>query len=174
MEWSVSVEFEHYAPSPITEEAVDDILEELRDSAAVASYGHGRLGLRLSVRGASIKMAVEKALAVLVPVLRRNGIHVSALVRAEAETMEELERRLQEPAIPEVVGVKELADMLKVSKQRASELARTESGFPKPIQVLASGPVWIKPSILKYCESWIRRPRGRPRKGKDHGIAAHA
>ncbi len=174
MQWSVSLELTHDTPPPAMEDIVDDLLEELKEYAAVASYGHGRVGLRLTVNATSIKPSVNRALAAVIPKLRKHRIHITSVVSIEAETMEELERRLAEPAIPEVVGVQELAAMLHVSKQRASELARAESGFPKPIQTLASGPVWIKPSILRYVESWVRRPSGRPRKDKNHGITAQA
>ncbi len=45
--------------------------------------------------------------------------------------MEELDRRIQESNAPELVGVAELASLLSVSRQRASELARSR-GFPAP------------------------------------------
>jgi hypothetical protein len=60
------------------------------------------------------------------------------------------------------VGVAELAELLSVSKQRASELAR-KSDFPRPVSQLASGPIWRLSAILRYSRQWRRQP-GRPKK----------
>ncbi len=51
----------------------------------------------------------------------------------------------------------EVAELLKVSRQRASALARSES-FPSPVVALRSGPVWTRASVNRFVESWRRRP----------------
>jgi predicted DNA-binding transcriptional regulator AlpA len=60
-----------------------------------------------------------------------------------------------------LAGVSEVAEMLGVSKQRVSELAKTR-GFPKPLVTLASGPVWPVAAIRSFARSWIRRPGPKP------------
>ena len=77
-------------------------------------------------------------------------------------TAEETDAQLAEPTYPPVLGIAELADMLRTSKQRASQVARTQN-FPRPYAELASGPVWLKPNVMHFVENWERRP-GRPRK----------
>jgi hypothetical protein len=76
--------------------------------------------------------------------------------------MEELERQLDEPTYPDVVGVSELAMLLGVSRQRASELARSAT-FPRLFAELASGPVWTESHVRRFVDDWERRC-GRPRK----------
>ncbi len=60
----------------------------------------------------------------------------------------------------DLVGVAELSDLLQVSVQRASTLARSP-GFPAPIAMLRSGPIWHRPTVARFLSSWKRRP-GRP------------
>ncbi len=62
------------------------------------------------------------------------------LVEAEVLTATELDRQNALPSLPELVGVAEVAELLKVSRQRASALARSES-VPLPVAALSSGPV---------------------------------
>jgi hypothetical protein len=76
-------------------------------------------------------------------------------------TEEYLNREIdQEPDT--YLGVTELARELRVSRQRVSELRRSEA-FPAPIAELAAGPVWKGSSLKRFIEGWERRP-GRPRK----------
>ena len=84
------------------------------------------------------------------------------VIRFGAESVEELEKQVMESNVPELVGVTELAQLLGVSRQRASELARSRD-FPAPIAVLRSGPVWRKTAIARHVGKWERRP-GRPRR----------
>jgi hypothetical protein len=81
--------------------------------------------------------------------------------RAEIVTWDEFERELSEPTYAGVLGVAELADLLNVTRQRASQIAR-RSDFPRPYAELASGPVWLEPMVKRFVGGWERRP-GRPR-----------
>ena|SRR5712692_9393079 len=64
------------------------------------------------------------------------------------------------PIDADLVGVAELSDLLQVTTQRASSLARSP-GFPAPIAWLRSGPIWHRPTVARYVATWNRRP-GRP------------
>lgn len=59
-----------------------------------------------------------------------------------------------------LLGVAELAELLGVSRQRASELA-TQSNFPSPVAQLTATPVWDKATIGNFLKEWKRTP-GRP------------
>lgn len=50
-----------------------------------------------------------------------------------------------------LVGVAEVSQMLGVSRQRVTQLAKTKD-FPTPAVSLAAGPVWESASI----EAWAR------------------
>ena len=84
------------------------------------------------------------------------------IARIEVMDDDYLERSLELPLYPDVVGVAEVAKMLGVSKQRVSELARSKR-FPAPLYELAAGPIWVKPTVEAFVEKWDRKP-GRPRK----------
>jgi hypothetical protein len=51
----------------------------------------------------------------------------------------------------DLVGVAEVADMLRVTRTRVSQLATT-TGFPEPVVRLAAGPVWYRQDV----ERWAR------------------
>ncbi len=48
-----------------------------------------------------------------------------------------------------LLGLAEVAKGLKLSKQRASELTR-KTGFPEPVAVLASGPIWTSQQLEAF------------------------
>jgi hypothetical protein len=92
------------------------------------------------------------------------GLPAWPVVRADAMTYDEQDRDLATPNFPELVGVTEVADLLGVSRQRASALAKS-SGFPVPVAVLAAGPVWTRPSLNRFVDEWPRK-NGRPPKAE--------
>lgn len=49
-----------------------------------------------------------------------------------------------------LVGVRQIAAMLMVRRQRADQLSRTK-GFPEPLIELASGRVWARNDIVKWA-----------------------
>ncbi|MBI4277507.1 MAG: hypothetical protein HY660_03535 [Armatimonadetes bacterium] len=163
-EWSVELEM----PYPVKEtpdiaDVVGDLLERLAAYAAVASYGSETLAVRLCVKAPSVDAAIAKAHHVIVNALQKVSRYATTTtLRAEAETLADLDRRLRKPDVPDLVGVAELAKLLRVSRQRASELARRKD-FPRPLCTLASGPVWRKSAVARFVGQWPRRP-GRPRK----------
>lgn len=56
----------------------------------------------------------------------------------------------------ELVGPKEVADMLGVSRQRVSQLAK-QRGFPEPVAVLRAGKIWDADEIRAWAERRERR-----------------
>jgi len=49
-----------------------------------------------------------------------------------------------------LVGVREIAKLLSVSRQRADQLVRTK-GFPDPIADLASGRIWERGAVVRWA-----------------------
>jgi len=62
----------------------------------------------------------------------------------------------------DLAGVTEVGDILRVSRQRAAQLAETQ-GFPAPVADLASGRIWKVQDVRLWAET--RRRGGRPRSG---------
>jgi len=79
------------------------------------------------------------------------------------------------PIDADLVGVAELSQLLHVTTQRASSLARSP-GFPAPIAWLRSGPIWHRPTVARYLATWNRLPgrpsvaKRSPQSGKPHRV----
>lgn len=155
MEWVVSLDAN--LPSDFSEELADQVIEGLSEySPAVGGRGN-RIGVTMSVEATNDRLAFDRAHAALRSVLGSR----SRIVDARVQTVEELEKELEAPAVPALAGISEVAAILHVSRQRASQLADSTT-FPEPLCELAAGPVWLRSAILSFSETWERQP-GRPR-----------
>lgn len=163
-EWSVRFNISRPEVT-FTEEHVDTVLGVLKTHAASGSYSPHELSMRFTLVSPTPIRAVHDGFELFVGALGKAGIPADeeGVVEAEVEAVPDLERRIAESNVPDLVGVAEVAHILNVSKQRASELARSRE-FPRPIEVLASGPIWRKTAILRHVGLWPRKA-GRPRKG---------
>lgn len=162
-EWSVY--FEANVPGrTVTKEHVEEVLVALKRNHPSVSYGGSTLSARFCVKADSPSRAVVSGLRALRSGMRAAGIKSSEfkVSGAEIQSLEELDRKLMEPNVPDLIGVAELAKILEVSKQRVSDLARGHE-FPRPIARLASGPVWKKSALARFIDFWTRRP-GRPKR----------
>ena len=105
----------------------------------------------------------QRAIALFEDACAKAGVSHGGIAHVEILTEEYVDRELEQE--PETyLGVSEVARVLGVSRQRVSELRRSE-GFPVPIAELAAGPVWKGSSLRRFTDSWERRP-GRPRKDR--------
>jgi hypothetical protein len=143
----------------ITIETAEPITIELLESvasiggAAGGNVGEYRLDTTLTVEADSAADAVAAAVARLaLP---------GSVIAAETMTAEEADRRLAEPAFPELAGASEVAAILGISRQRLGAL-RERHEFPAPVAQLAAGPVWRKRDLTTFAEGWHRKP-GRPK-----------
>lgn len=68
------------------------------------------------------------------------------------------------PQVPPLAGTAEAAEILKVANQAVARLARTHADFPRPVQVLAAGPVYLRGELEEWERGWERKRTGRPRK----------
>ncbi len=162
MGWTLH--FESTTSGPIRDELIGAFADELADHGGAVSVGSNRFAATFSIEEELRDPAdvIRRGTDVYDEAVRNAGLPDSTIVRAEALTWAEFDRDLAEPAYPELVGITEIAELLGVSRQRASAL-QTRAGFPQPLAVLASGPVWPKPWLTTFIEGWDRKP-GRPRK----------
>lgn len=159
-EWAVRVEVAHRLGEEKAFRVVDDIMDSLKSYSAVGSFSATALGVQLSLEASSPETAVVKALRTFRNALHKAGIEQEPqIVDVDVEAAEHMEARLREPD-PELVGISELAALLAVTQQRASQLAARRD-FPAPYQRLASGPVWFKHSLSRFLEEWEQKRRGR-------------
>jgi hypothetical protein len=162
-EWSVRFNISRPEVT-FTEEHVDAVLDALSTQAASGTYSPHELSMRFTMVCPTPIRAVREGFDLFVGALGKAGIPPGeeGVVEAGVEAVPDLERRIGESNLPDLVGVAEVARLLNVSKQRASELARSPE-FPRPIEVLAAGPIWRKTAILRHVGLWPRKA-GRPRK----------
>lgn len=153
MEYAVHIELERGGARAFTE----DEAEQLAEIGGGASYSPDRIGTTMTVDAAGPAQAATKALRQVDKILGRGEP-----VAVEILTVDEQDRVLAGPAFPELAGITEIADMLGVTRQRASSLQKLHA-FPAPVAHLASGPVWRKGDLSRFAETWERKP-GRPPK----------
>lgn len=160
MEWTVNIEVT--GRQPVTDAQTDRLVELLGSHAAAISVAtdHHQWGAVLTVAAESALDAAHRGHDAFMGAADLAGCPEREPGVLEVVEVTEHDRRLAEPAYPELVGVAEIAELLGVSRQRASEL-QSRSGFPRPLQVLRAGPVWPKPWIVRFVEDW-RRVGGRP------------
>ena len=141
----------------------DELLSLLAACDPVIELGPGSLEASLTVEASDVSQAVMRAYHFLREGLMEAGLDPDVPIgRVEAFPQSELRVRGEDPAPSDLLGVSELASLLGVSRQRASQLA-DEPWFPTPIAELASGPIWDKGAIEVARAEWDRRP-GRPKK----------
>ncbi|HYP23268.1 MAG TPA: hypothetical protein VEV43_06825 [Actinomycetota bacterium] len=158
-EWSVAITVGRPAGGDVEAEA-GEVVAALGEFAPAVSVGRGDATIRLALAGNTVRDALSRALVEVRGAVEAVG-WPPGVRHVEATEWGEFEKRLEAPALPELVGVTEIAELLGTSRQRASELARSPK-FPAPLADLAAGPVWPKPVVARFAEEWERKP-GRPR-----------
>ncbi len=63
-------------------------------------------------------------------------------------------------------GLKDIADLIGVSKERVRQLADTDS-FPEPLGKTSAGRVWVADDVDRWFIEWPRKV-GRPRRIREH------
>jgi hypothetical protein len=169
-EWSIHIEIEdleHIFPEEKSQSVAFAFLEALSDHAPAVSVGNGDMSVRFFVRADSPWQAIKEGMAFFDKGALRADIPrlASHVTKAEAWKSDTLRRWAANPGIVErarLVGVTEVAEILGVTRQRASEISQKRD-FPAPLTVLAATPVWLASSVEGFAEDWIRKP-GRPKR----------
>lgn len=157
--WSIEVEL---GVSDVSDDTVEELHEHLADcSPAVGTAPSGNLSVRIFIEAGTARQAVDAALKEVTAAAKQTGINYT-VVGIELVTEKELDRRLEEPSVPELVGVSEIAAMFGVGRQRAAQVVQRED-FPPFVARLKAGPVFVKWQVEAFGKRWDRRG-GRPAK----------
>lgn len=160
--WSIEVEL---GVSDVSDDIVEELHEHLADcSPAVGTAPSGNLSVRIFIEASTARQAMDAALKEVTAAAKQTGVN-HAVAGIELVTEEELNRRLEEPSVPELVGVSEIAAMFGVGRQRAAQVVQRED-FPPAVAHLKAGPVFLKWQVEAFEKRWDRRG-GRPPKPID-------
>ncbi|MFE1383507.1 hypothetical protein ACFW6S_31630 [Streptomyces sp. NPDC058740] len=157
--WSIYVELDR-------RDAPDDLYDDLHEQLAaahpaVSTAPNGNLSVRIFVEASTARQAIDTGLKTVSTAAKDLGV-TAPVVGVEALTETELDRRNDEPVIPNLVGVGEIAELLNVSRGRVGQLAARDD-FPPAVAHLKSGPVYIKEQVQAFERRWDRKG-GRPLK----------
>ena len=162
--WAVRVDAE-IGPD-VDEVLVDAIREQLAARHAAAGVAHvggepvpGRITVQLSVDARTVRQAADTAAREVTAALRAQG-RIARLVHLEAMPEDELDAEMMRGSA-ELMGVREIADVAGVSRQRADQLTKRRD-FPRPLATLAAGAVWDGAAVRRWLATWELRA-GRPR-----------
>lgn len=172
MRWSIRMEVAEAGAAPPDTDALFDLLEFLEpfDASVTGTPedpddGKARYGVRMAVDAADPTEATDRAMREFLAGVEKFELPKWPFTFMSIVAEDELEAEVSRPNFPDLLGVSELAGLLGVTRQRASALAKGPT-FPKPVATLHSGPVWTKPSVGRFVESWPRKA-GRPSKADD-------
>jgi hypothetical protein len=156
--WNVELE---YSAADADSAKLEDLADHLAAEGAACGIGRRKISVTLVVEASTLSEALVAGITQMSASLARAKVSAK-IVAARVLSPDELERELATTPIPQLVGVAEVANLLKVSRQRASELAQSAM-FPPPVARLSAGPIWLRSSIVAFAKAWDRRPGRRPR-----------
>lgn len=157
-EWSIKVEGCRPGEEGAWFEA-DEL--ELVSEALAGHYpavgGGVSLEARITIEAQSAEEALSRALAAYQEAVEKAIGEEIEVVGAEVMTADRLQQEMSELDDREVLlGVAEAAAFLGVSKTRVGSL-REQNHFPRPVQELASGPIWRRIDLKRFEHGWGRR-----------------
>ncbi|MGO2521224.1 MAG: hypothetical protein ACTH8F_13970 [Microbacterium sp.] len=144
-----------------TPDTLASLLDELTDHSPAGSLGHDGLSgsVMLALEASSLDDALAQALAAGRDALQQH-VPTGDVIGVEVRDGDALDRELEQPVFPDVVGYAEIAEISGVSRQRARAFTKID-GFPAPVIVTAQGPLMARAAVERWLETRNTRP-GRP------------
>jgi hypothetical protein len=155
--WIVTVTYPGKLDPKVTSYLADALLD--RDGLA-ANLPDFRFSVAATSHLAGEK-AAEDVVGVVHDALFSCGFCDAEPISIEAVECGEYDRRAEEPTYPELMSAGEVAEELKISRQRVHQLAAENSGFPAPLYELAIGKLWSAHAIRGFDRTWTRKPGRR-------------
>ncbi|MFG2056667.1 hypothetical protein ACGFI9_21855 [Micromonospora sp. NPDC048930] len=163
-QWRARVTFAH--PGKLDEDQLAALTQALPGFGILLDNGTDRMRAELDVPAPTAMVACTAALRAFREAYTEVVGGRLTVTGLRVLTAADHERELAHPPAIDLIGLAEVAQMLRVSPQRAGELARTHPAFPSPVATPRMGPIWTRASIEAFDEAWERRA-GRPRRDAD-------
>ncbi len=163
IDWTVELHRETGRSDP-DRDSLDRYLAALAvHDAAVSATPQGRVSPRLTINAADAATAVGEALEAeeAAATTADFGGVVTAVVVADANTPDGETNWVRTP----LLSLSEIGEMLGVSRQRSSQLARDHPQFPHQAASYAGRPLYEAAAIEAFADVWHRktgRPAGKP------------
>lgn len=162
--WHVDVRFR--TAKPFKEDAAFDLIEALSANSAAVSIERDCQGgtVSLSVDGLATVLDALESASDIVRKATKKLLGTVDIVGLDGMTEEAFLEKLNQPAIPPVVGYAEIAELAGVTRQRARQFTIAR-GFPQAVITTGQGPLMDRAAVV----SWLANRKtssGRPRKEK--------
>lgn len=152
----------------VTADAVDALEEEQyeelhRRIPGGVRFEEGRRQLFLMWRlvAPDLVTATQAALAAVNPALEAALGAVPVLTDLRMVTGAQADAERDHPREQELMGYREAAQALEVSRQRVAQLDGSHPDFPRPVGRIGAGPVFTAESIRSFALRWDRSPGRR-------------
>lgn len=157
LDWYITIAFT--TQTPMTSEAGFDILDALAEHHASAALATDSGSISLTV---SAPDAIQAA-ALIPKILTKAQPITGTVTISSLEILSEdaFQTSLEEPEIPDLVGLTEIAEMAGVSRQRANAIVKQDS-FPTPVLTLAAGQFRTRAAVQNWVNNWTRKPGRKP------------
>lgn len=141
---------------PLSEDELVELVDQLVEHQAAVSLGRDALlSVTLDVKSSTYAGAAKAALTAVqtaLPPGTLEGAAQAALQQVKVQTIEDQERELREPTIPDLVGYAEIAEIAGVSRQRARAFEKV-SGFPVAVVETAAGPLRVRSAVEEWAKT---------------------
>ncbi|MEV7263995.1 hypothetical protein AB0N38_10630 [Micromonospora aurantiaca] len=163
-EWRARVVF--VRPGTLDDEQLAAVAQALPGFGILHDNGTDRVRAEMDVTAPTVRLACDAAIRAVREAYGQVLPGSVTITGLRVLSAADHERELAYPPSLDLIGLAEVAQALRVSPQRAGELARTNPAFPAPVATPKMGPVWTRASIEAFDRTWERRP-GRPRRQDD-------
>lgn len=158
--WVVTIDLQ--LSRPLTEDELDQLVDQLVDHNAAVSLGQddALLGVILDAESGTYASAAKKALATVRAALPVQATSRATLQKVKIQTLEDQERELREPVIPDLVGYAEIAKIADVTRQRARQFESIPD-FPAAVVETAAGPLRVRAAVEEWAKTRDTKPGRR-------------
>ncbi len=156
MTWQVTVELT--ALEDLDDQAAGRLTSALPTRSLAQRTERGVRAVVPGVDEPTAGQALDHALQALLSALEAAGLPAGEFAAGEVLTSKVASVQADNPPVPPILGLVDVAQLLGVSRQRVNQLASGHPGFPPPAARTSATPIWTRASI----ETFQRDYRGRP------------
>lgn len=172
-EWRAILTWPHPGPDKLADAQLtsDGLTAELADAIgalsgfAVIVVDDRQVRAEVTVDGTTLRQATDAALRAGRDLAQAAAVPLGQPTQLRVLPADEHDAEISRPPAQELIGYTEAGEILRVSPQRARQLATERTDFPAPVATPAMGPIYTRASVEAFAK--LPRKGGRPRKATD-------